>query len=845
MAMSEEIARLVGTLHFKVDLSGLQTFEAKLAGVESKLRHFSSLANKKFNVGVRLDDATLKSSMDRAAASKIRFSNVTIDKGSVDKAATTVTERLSRTPIVLSNIKIDTSKLLAQRSAMRNTVGKTVVGLDVGVHVERAERELKAWKKSAEARHKINLPVKIDLTSVIAERAKIRSTLESVNVGIGLVLRMNNAEAKIRAWKRATEERFKLYINADISRAKLYRNATASLKAVGQRLGTFTVNSPKIKLTVDRQALRAEIASVLEQIKREVKIKIDLTGHVQGTPRLGSGYGGLGSHAGAGVAGGLVGQGMGFMRGLIPGLGAAFAVSKLNDISQQIQGQDLALTAVTGSKQDGQAAKERLRVMADDIGFNARELSPSYTKMIASGKASGMGMEDTEKIFKAMAEYGRVMGLDSESMKGSMRAVEQMMNKGQIMSEELKGQLGERFPAAVALFAKSQKMTMPELMKAMEKGQIKSDSLKAFAVTLAEEARKGGALDEAKNSRAAQQARMGNTFTDSIESFDKGGFDTGLTEFFKQMANSLSGMQPMIKSLGMAFEILIAPVNAFVTLMGDLGRIWPTLAQGLGLTTGQLSALAAVAAVFLSPLGGVVMGISLLVLAVEDFVGFLQGKDSLFGRLFKNLDDEKLLAIFTLGQAFIDAKNAVVEMSKALGEFFGIMDKEANIEMFKKGLGAYFDLIVEKATDAINLVKNLANVITNLAKGDFSAAAGELKDYASTLMHFTGARYLLRPEYREATDERWSAQRAATQGRLVERLQGETDDRERGQKMKDAVQPNNPTDVSITPANVTLTGPISLIFPNSETKETDIEHAIKRAISKAIQMTNADLSEAK
>lgn len=367
MSMNEEIARLTGTLAFKVDLSGLLTFEKKLAGVETKLKEFSTLANKKFNVKVQLDAEGLKASLDKAASSKIRFTNVKIDKTAAEALSTGIADRIGKTPITLKNVKVSVTDVLAQRGIMRKQ-------------------------------------------------------LESVSVLVGVTLRMREAEAKLRAWKKATEAKYKLYINADISGAKLYRNAAQTLRTVGARLGTVKIGNPKIQITVDKAALRSEIAAVLAQIRREVKIKIDLTGHASGSVRGHSGgFGGS-------VMGGMVGGGMGFMRGLIPGLGAAYALSKLNELNQQMQGQDLALTAVTGSREEGQAAKKRLRAMADDIGFNSRELSPAFTKMIASGQASGFGQAKTEKLFKSMAEYGRVMGLSSEDMKGSMRAVEQMMN---------------------------------------------------------------------------------------------------------------------------------------------------------------------------------------------------------------------------------------------------------------------------------------------------------------------------------------------------------------------------------------------------------------------------------
>lgn len=638
MAVNEEIARLTGTLAFNTDLTGLTKFEAKLAGVEvkmkafaavathkfqmsgdltglttfaakladvqAKIKQFTALANQKHTIGVKLDAAGLKASIDKAANTKFRFNNVSVARDALDRVVASVVDRLARVPIYIKNVKIDMSAVIAQREALRKS-------------------------------------------------------LEHVSVAVNVVLKMKDATTKLRAWKKATEDKFKLYLNADISGAKLYRNAAKTLRDIGARLGTFKVKSPMIKLTVDRAALRAEIASVLEQIKREVKIKIDLNSRVSGNPHGGSRGGG-----GSAFAGGMVGGGMGFMRGLVPGLGAAYAVSKLNQINQQMQGQDLALTAVTGSHENGQAAKKRLRVMADDIGFNARDLTPAFTKMIASGEASGFGQAKSEKVFKSMAEYGRVMGLSSEDMKGSMRAVEQMMNKGQIMSEELKGQLGERFPAAIALFAKSQKMTIPELFKAMEKGLVKSDALEAFAETLAKEARKGGALEASKQGTAAQQQRMGNGISDSIASFSAGGFDTASARFFKTVAESLEKSQTFMKGLGTAFEILITPINAVIKLLGEFAAFMPKIAEWVGVSTGQLIAWGTAALIFLGPLGGIVVGLGLFALALEDIVAYNNGNRSLFGSFLEG-NEEAQAAMDKLSKSTADFKQILAEASGA------------------------------------------------------------------------------------------------------------------------------------------------------------------------------------
>ena len=568
--ITEEIARLTGSLVFKADYRTLIAFEKRLASVEGKLRAFSDLANRKFNIKVTLDSKTLRAQLDKAMNAKITLKNFVADAGALALVEKRICEKLDRTPIKLSNIKINISEVLAQRAMLRQQLGNISLQTRVG-------------------------------------------------------LNFKEANASLREWKARTEQRFKLHLNADISQAKLFRNAARTLKTVSGRIGTIGIATPKIRLSIDRQHLRAEIASALAQIRREVRVKIDLASHVSGTARAPRP-----ADHGRGMLGRGLGLGLPF--GALGGVGAFAALSHLNNVNQQQQGQKMALMAVTGSSEAGAATKKRLDAMAEDIGFNSLKMAPSFTKMIAAGKGSGFTQDQSEQIFKSMTEYGRVMGLNSEDMKGSLRAVEQMMNKGQIMSEELKGQLGERFPAAVSLMAKALGKSTPELLAAMKKGEVSSKVLLRFAEVISEEARKGGALDASKRSTAAYQARAENSMNTSIASFSEGGFDEASGAFFKAIGDAFRNNQDSFRAFGETFNLMSRPILAFVEIASKLVEILPSIAKAFGVSTGQLTSFLAVAGVAIAPFGMLALAIGAVGLAIEDLIGFSEGKDSLFGR---------------------------------------------------------------------------------------------------------------------------------------------------------------------------------------------------------------------
>lgn len=615
--IQEEIARLTGTLKFNVDARPLAAFEKRLASVTTMLQQFGVAANKKFNIKVSLDSRTLRAQLEKATNAKITFRNFAVSEEALMVVGKKIVDRLDKTPIRLTNIKVDVAELVGQKRF-------------------------------------------------------IRTLLSQMQVKIPLQLDTKAAEATLRSWKKGTESKYKLKIDADISQARFIANVRQSLLAAKGKIGAMhiDVKDPKLKMAVDQQALRAQIRAAISQHEFTVRTRVVNGG--------GSGGGGRRATREAALGGGIAGAGMGFMRGAIPGLGAAFAFSQLNKINQQMQAQQLAMTAVMGSESAGQEQSAWVKNLSNKIGMDYRQVAPSYNKMLASGQTSGMSTESVQNIFTGVSEYGRVMGLDSESMKGSMKAIEQMMNKGQVMSEELKGQLSERMPGAMSAMAEAagfgtDEKGVAKLMDAMKNGDVKSTAvLEKFAKILSERARAGGALEKAMETTAAQQARMNNAFSDTVGVFSQAGFDKGMGRFFKAMADGMRDAEPGVKALGEAFDILIEPVNAVINVGGTLLGQLPRIAALFGMTGGQLAALGVAAGAVMMPFGGVATAIGLIALALDDLITYSEGGDSLFGRwladspealrTFKAMSEEA----YTFGQNLKAALDMAMELAGGL-----------------------------------------------------------------------------------------------------------------------------------------------------------------------------------
>jgi len=155
--------------------------------------------------------------------------------------------------------------------------------------------------------------------------------------------------------------------------------------------------------------------------------------------------------------------------GIVAGVGAIAAVT--NNIYENIKAQqslDLALKSVTATSAEYARAQEFINELAQKQGLEINNLQKQYTAfyVAASGKLSDA---DLEQVFGDIARSGAALGLTNEALERSFNAVNQMLSKGTVASEELRGQLAESLPGAVQAMTRAVQILHPELKNLTEK----------------------------------------------------------------------------------------------------------------------------------------------------------------------------------------------------------------------------------------------------------------------------------------------------------------------------------------------------------------------------------------
>jgi tape measure domain-containing protein len=111
---------------------------------------------------------------------------------------------------------------------------------------------------------------------------------------------------------------------------------------------------------------------------------------------------------------------------------------------------------------------------ANTLGLNYKQLANTFGSFTAAATASGVPMQQQRELFAAVASAGQKLGLTNEDLRGTFTALQQVASKGVVSMEELRQQLGERLPIALAATAKGLGISQGELIKLVETGRLSS-----------------------------------------------------------------------------------------------------------------------------------------------------------------------------------------------------------------------------------------------------------------------------------------------------------------------------------------------------------------------------------
>ena len=187
-----------------------------------------------------------------------------------------------------------------------------------------------------------------------------------------------------------------------------------------------------------------------------------------------------------------------------------------------------------------------LRKTTHALGLQFQSTALAYMQFQAAAKGTSLEGEKARAVFESVAKASTVMGLSAEQSSGVLLALQQMVSKGTVQAEELRGQLGERLPGSLQIAARAMGVTTAEFGKMLEQGQLLADDfLPKFAKEL--ESSLGGAAEKAAHRLDAAT----NRFIDAWDRLKQNVGDSGVS---KAAAEGMSESAESLNAISLAME---------------------------------------------------------------------------------------------------------------------------------------------------------------------------------------------------------------------------------------------------------------------------------------------------
>lgn len=419
----------------------------------------------------------------------------------------------------------------------------------------------------AELKHRQALKRKAD-KNALKEEARLAKQAQRAAFGVDSHVAARDAYiARKAAVERRLALRKKEREDADRATAK-YSVSASFLRA--KQDSTFSSQSQNLLAQYRRAYLRDDVKTLgmIQEKVRQVNLSISKQNQLLRKNNL--------------LMKGTGDSAMHFARQMLSVYAIASGVNYIKNIGQDFQGMRSSMLMAAGTSK---AAAAELKFVRDEVyrlGLDLKTTSDAYVKFSFAAKGM-MTNQETRDLFVGFSEFATAQNIDKFRYEKGLTAIQQMLNKGQIMSEELKQQLAEQIPGAMKAFESALGVTSQELFAMMERGELMAkDVLPKVGAEFARLARNGGALEAALKNLRTQENRMRLGFQEGADTIFNGGFEEGAADVFAAISEMFNNGESALRSFGNVFKLI------FKAIAGVIRVITPVI-DGLVFVLGGLS----------------------------------------------------------------------------------------------------------------------------------------------------------------------------------------------------------------------------------------------------------------
>lgn len=264
---------------------------------------------------------------------------------------------------------------------------------------------------------------------------------------------------------------------------------------------------------------------------------------------------------------------------IAPVLGVASAYEALHasiKVIDQMSRLKLSLEAVSTSSDQVAKRWEFLSTLADRTGQDISSLASNYVNFAGATRNTSLEGSKGDAIFKSFSNTFAALGKSSDVANRGLYALQQMISKGKVSSEELNQQLAEALPGANKLFADAVGVSTMKLADMMKHGEVlATDVLPKVAKRLEElygdRAQKNIETISGSWTRVVTQFKL---FLDMLNG------DNAVSKFFAGLNNGIADTFKGLRALITDFSAVETRVQTIRSGRGAFENNWKAGAIG-------------------------------------------------------------------------------------------------------------------------------------------------------------------------------------------------------------------------------------------------------------------------
>lgn len=413
-------------------------------------------------------------------------------------------------------------------------------------------------------------------------------------------------------------------------------------------------------------------------------------------------------------------------------IGIGFSLKALNDAVEQVRSVNLALESAVGQFGDMDEIQKKILETSKDVVGNYEDIAKNVGDLVKNNKTL-FDLDNATRFTEIMTKLTKLSGGSNSDAAGLVSSMASAMKNGKFDGGSLES-LFAKAPQAIKILTDYYGVSERKLRTMAQAGILKAKDIQKAFMDAGESVDKAFSEMGPRISDVMSSARSQLKYfieetdemfgiTREIAKFLQSGFQTVMSWLQKARSGvvflnqKLGGMQNTLK--------LLAIIAASFAVAMNFDKI----VQGVKSLTGVFSGLG---------LKGmaIVAIIALILLGIEDFIGFMQGKDSLLGRIFDkagiNADEvretiteawKKVKELFSSGAVWLkqwwnqngsSIVGRIKEITEEVGKFIGKFSGSAWTIISKTATAVkrFFDGF--KESPALDTLKELINTLGDL-----------------------------------------------------------------------------------------------------------------------------------